>query len=97
MSQPEPDRTIGVLLMAYGGPNNLNEIPAYLLDVREGREPSPELIAEMTHRYAAIGGRSPILELTRAQARGIERELNAGRAFERLEFCFGTVGDLLIE
>ena len=89
MSQPKPGRTIGVLLMAYGGPNNLNEIPAYLLDVREGREPSPELIAEMTHRYAAIGGRSPILELTRAQARGIERELNAGRASERFHVSVG--------
>ncbi len=71
--QPE---TIGVLLMAYGGPTELEQIPAYLADVREGRTPSDELIAEMTHRYDAIGGRSPILELTEAQARGIERELN---------------------
>ncbi len=71
--QPE---TIGVLLMAYGGPTSLDQIPEYLADVREGRTPSSELITEMTHRYDAIGGRSPILELTQAQARGIERELN---------------------
>jgi len=70
------ETTIGVLLMAYGGPTSLDQIPAYLADVREGRPPSDELLAEMTHRYAAIGGRSPILELTEAQARGIERELN---------------------
>ena len=62
--------------MAYGGPTSLDQIPAYLVDVREGRPPSNELRAEMTHRYEAIGGRSPILELTEAQARGIERELN---------------------
>jgi protoporphyrin/coproporphyrin ferrochelatase len=62
--------------MAYGGPTSLDQIPAYLADVREGRPPSDELLAEMTHRYAAIGGRSPILELTEAQARGIERALN---------------------
>ena len=62
--------------MAYGGPTSLDQIPAYLADVREGRPPSNELQAEMTHRYEAIGGRSPILELTEAQARGIERELN---------------------
>lgn len=68
--------TIGVLLMAYGGPSSLDQIPDYLADVREGRHPSDELVAEMTHRYDAIGGRSPILELTQAQARGIERELN---------------------
>ncbi|MGA7672144.1 MAG: ferrochelatase, partial [Nitrolancea sp.] len=71
--QPE---TIGVLLMAYGGPTSLDQIPDYLADVREGRTPSNELITEMTHRYDAIGARSPILELTQAQARGIERELN---------------------
>ena len=68
--------TIGVLLMAYGGPTSLEQIPDYLADVREGRLPSEALTAEMTHRYEAIGGRSPILELTEAQARGIERDLN---------------------
>lgn len=69
-------RTIGVLLMAYGGPTSLDQIPAYLEDVREGRTPSPALIAEMTERYREIGGRSEILALTEAQARGIEQVLN---------------------
>ena len=77
MSSPKPGHTVGVLLMAYGGPTSLEQIPAYLADVREGRAPSPALTEEMTHRYETIGGRSPILELTRAQAAGIERELNA--------------------
>ncbi len=72
----KPTETIGVLLMAYGGPTSLDQIPDYLADVREGRPPSDELTTEMTHRYDAIGGRSPILELTEAQARGIERDLN---------------------
>src|SRR6185437_4792023 len=58
------ETTIGVLLMAYGGPTSLDQIPDYLADVREGRQASEELLTEMTHRYAAIGGRSPILELT---------------------------------
>ena len=77
-----PSETIGVLLMAYGGPTSLDQIPEYLADVREGRVPSEELVAEMTHRYEAIGGRSPILELTEAQARGIERELNDSQGAE---------------
>lgn len=75
-SKSGEETTIGVLLMAYGGPSSLDQIPAYLADVREGRPPSDELLGEMTHRYIAIGGRSPILELTEAQARGVERELN---------------------
>jgi ferrochelatase len=56
-----------VLLMAYGGPNNLDEVERYLLDVRGGRRTTPELVAEMRHRYQQIGGRSPILQLTQAQ------------------------------
>ncbi|MDI3340968.1 MAG: ferrochelatase [Sphaerobacter sp.] len=68
---------IGVLLMAYGGPNSLEDIPAYLSDVRGGRPYSAELLEELTERYRRIGGRSPIVELTRAQAAGVERELNA--------------------
>jgi ferrochelatase len=47
-------------------------VEPYLLDVRSHRPTPPELIEEMRHRYARIGGRSPILERTRAQAAAIE-------------------------
>ncbi|MBI3160670.1 MAG: ferrochelatase [Chloroflexi bacterium] len=67
---------IGVLLMAYGSPDDLADMPAYLMDVREGRPPSPELIEEITERYRKIGGRSPLLERTREQAQRLEKELN---------------------
>src|SRR5205809_3948222 len=58
----------GVLLMAHGTPSSLDEMPEYLRLVRGGRPPSPELIAEMRHNYEAIGGRSPLTDLTLAQA-----------------------------
>ncbi|MEZ4676959.1 MAG: hypothetical protein R2932_22335 [Caldilineaceae bacterium] len=32
---------IGVLIMAYGGPNNLEEIPGYLADIRADDRPRP--------------------------------------------------------
>jgi len=67
---------IGVLVMAYGGPNNLEEVEPYLLDVRGGRPTPLEAIHEVTERYRAIGGRSPILERTRAQAAALEAALN---------------------
>jgi ferrochelatase len=57
-----------VLVMAYGGPDSLDDVEAYILDVRNHRPTSTELIEEMRSRYHAIGGRSPILEHTRAQA-----------------------------
>ena len=63
--------------MAYGGPDSLADIEPYLLDVRGGRPVSPEFLAEVRQRYARIGGRSPLLELTRAQAAGLEKALNA--------------------
>jgi ferrochelatase len=62
--------------MAYGGPNNLDEVRPYLLDVRNYRPTSDHIVDEITDRYRQIGGRSPILELTNAEATGIERELN---------------------
>jgi ferrochelatase len=75
--------TIGVLMMAYGGPNSLDEVPAYLADIRGGRPTPPELVEEITERYRQIGGRSPILELTRAQAAAVERALNDAGARAR--------------
>jgi protoporphyrin/coproporphyrin ferrochelatase len=66
---------IAVLLMAYGGPASLEEVEPYLLDVRGGRATSPELVAEVGARYAAIGGRSPIRERTEAQAASVARVL----------------------
>ncbi len=68
---------IGVLLMAYGSPESLDELEPYLLDIRNGRPVSPALLSEMKKRYALIGGRSPLLELTRAQALALETKLNS--------------------
>jgi protoporphyrin/coproporphyrin ferrochelatase len=71
---------IGVLVMAYGGPNSLDEIEPYLLDVRGGRATRPELVEEIRERYRLIGGRSPIRELTQAQADALDVALNADQA-----------------
>lgn len=75
--------TIGVLVMAYGGPNSLDEVEPYLLDVRGGRPTAPEIIHEVRERYREIGGRSPILERTQAQAAELEAALNTdGQTFK---------------
>jgi protoporphyrin/coproporphyrin ferrochelatase len=65
----------GVLLMAHGTPSSMDEMPEYLRLVRGGRPPSPELIAEMRHNYEAIGGKSPLTELTVAQGEALSRQL----------------------
>jgi ferrochelatase len=67
---------VAVLLMAYGGPGSLDEVEPYLQDVRGGRPTAPEFVQEIRQRYARIGGRSPIRELTEAQAAGVRRALD---------------------
>ena len=63
--------TGGVLVMAYGTPKDIDDVEAYYTDIRRGRPPTEEQLAELTDRYRAIGGRSPLLEITHAQAGGI--------------------------
>jgi protoporphyrin/coproporphyrin ferrochelatase len=68
--------TSGVLLLAHGTPESLDQMPDYLTRVRGGRPPSPALIEEMTRNYAAIGGRSPLTDLTRAQAAALAQAID---------------------
>jgi ferrochelatase len=67
---------IGVLLMAHGTPESLDEMPEYLRLVRGGRVPSAELVEEMRHNYLAIGGRSPLTEISQAQGRALQELLD---------------------
>lgn len=66
---------IAVLLMAYGTPNSLDEIEPYYTDIRGGRKPTPENLRELIARYQKIGGRTPLLEITREQARALQASL----------------------
>ena len=65
----------GVLLMAHGTPSSVDEMPQYLALVRGGRPASAELVAEMRHNYEAIGGRSPLTEITVSQAEALGAKL----------------------
>jgi len=67
--------TYGVLVMAYGTPRSADEIEPYYTHIRRGRAPTPELLAELTGRYEAIGGLSPLAERTEAQRAAIEAAL----------------------
>jgi ferrochelatase len=71
---------IGLLVMAYGGPNNIDEVEPYLLDVRGHRPTSDEIIHEVRERYREIGGRSSILEQTQAQADALQAALSVAGA-----------------
>jgi len=70
-----PAEPIGVLVMAYGGPASLDEIPGYLADIRHGRPTPRAVVDEITENYRAIGGRSPLLEVSRRQVDALAEEL----------------------
>src|SRR5512146_472506 len=92
---------IGLLVMAYGGPKNLDEVEPYLLDVRGYRPTAPEIIHEVRERYRENGGRSPILEQTREQAAALESALNTNgqefKAFVGMRHWHPYIKDTLAE
>ncbi|MEQ1872492.1 MAG: ferrochelatase [Ilumatobacteraceae bacterium] len=67
-----------VLLMAYGTPRHADEIAAYYTDIRRGRPPTDEQLADLTARYEAIGGLSPLAARTEAQRDALQHMLDAG-------------------
>jgi ferrochelatase len=64
-----------VILMTYGSPKTLAEVPQYLKNVYGGRDASPDNIKEFQRRYKIIGG-SPLVLITQQQAAALEEELN---------------------
>ena len=72
------DKHPAVLLMAYGSPNSLDEVGEYLRQVRGGRLPTLEEVERLRERYRQIGGRTPLLKITLAQAKALEAKLQSG-------------------
>ena len=66
-----------VLLMAYGTPRSTQEILPYYTDIRRGRAPTEEQLADLVARYDAIGGISPLAARTEAQRDALQRALDA--------------------
>ena len=62
----------GLLLLAHGAPERLEDVESYLSFVRGGRPSSAQVIEEVRSRYQAIGGSSPLLAWTRVQAQALE-------------------------
>ncbi len=71
------DQRIAVLLMAYGTPRTREEIEPYYTDIRRGRPPTPEALADLTARYEALGGTSPLAARTEAQRAGLQAALDS--------------------
>jgi len=66
---------LGVVVMAYGTPASSGDVEAYYTHIRRGNAPTPEQLADLTARYDAIGGTSPLAERTEAQRAGLAAAL----------------------
>ncbi len=71
------DKNPAVLLMAYGSPNSLDEVGEYLRQVRGGRLPTTEEVERLTERYRQIGGQTPLLKISLAQAKALKEKLRS--------------------
>jgi len=69
--------SLAVLLMAYGTPSSEDDIETYLTDIQGGRKPTAQAVEDLRARYRKIGGKSPLLEITQAQAAALERVLSS--------------------
>ena len=70
--------TVAVVLMAYGSPERLEDVPAYYADIRGGRPVRPELLEELVERYRSLGieDGSPLNAITEQTRAALERELD---------------------
>ena len=73
---PHAETRTAVLLMAYGTPRTREEIEPYYTDIRRGRPPTPEALADLTARYEALGGTSPLAARTEAQRDALQTALD---------------------
>ena len=66
-----------VVLMAYGSPERLADVPAYYADIRGGRPIAPENLADLVERYRQLGieDSSPLNAITEATRAELEKEL----------------------
>jgi ferrochelatase len=66
-----------VVLMAYGSPERLSDVPAYYADIRGGRPIAPENLEDLVERYRRLGveDSNPLNEITEATRAALEREL----------------------
>src|SRR5438128_2393838 len=72
-----------VVLMAYGSPERLDDVPAYYADIRGGRPIKPELLEDLVQRYRNLGieAGSPLNAITEQTRSALERELGDVHVF----------------
>jgi len=85
----------GVLIMAYGTPESPDQVEPYFTHIRGGRTPSAEAVRGLQRRYELVGGRTPLLEITKDVRQALERELNGTRVYVGMKHWHPFIGDVV--
>ncbi len=97
-----------VVLMAYGSPDRLEDVPAYYADIRGGRPVAPKRLEELVERYRMLGieESNPLNEITEATRARLEQALGLPvftgmrhwrpRIAEAAEAALATGADLVV-
>jgi ferrochelatase len=67
----------GILLLAYGTPETLDDVEPYYTHIRGGRKPSPEALENLRERYRLVGGRTALTDVTFAVRDRLQARLDA--------------------
>jgi protoporphyrin/coproporphyrin ferrochelatase len=86
-----------VLLIAFGGPTQPDEIRPFLANVTRGRAIPPERLEAVAHHYEEIGGRSPLNPLTFRQADALRALLPDVPVYVGMRNWAPYLGDVLAE
>jgi len=89
-----PRRT-AVVLMAYGSPERLADVPAYYADIRGGRPVSPAALGDLVERYRVLGieDESPLNAITEHTRAALERELGDVPVFTGMKHWTPRISD----
>jgi ferrochelatase len=97
-----------VVLMAYGSPERLSDVPAYYADIRGGRPIAPENLEDLVERYRRLGveEHNPLNAITEETRAALERELGlpvftgmkhwTPRVSEAAEAALATGADVVV-
>ncbi len=92
---------VAVLLLAFGGPNSIEEIEPFLENIFSGKKPSPEQLEKIKERYRLIGGGSPLNRITFGQAEALEKSLREKginvKVYTGMRYWYPLIKDTLEE
>lgn len=74
MASPSLPADVAVLLVGHGGVDRVEDVAAFVKNIRHGRPPTQAIVDEVSRRWLAIGG-SPLNAITRAQAEALRARL----------------------